>query len=513
MASLLCVGCHKEENPLDGTPYNTIITVKGDNAKTTLNPQTGDVDWSEGDQISVFRGNVAANGAFVLHDVTNGVATFLGNMPESADEGVYYAVYPYDEEMTIYDGQVSGFSPIPTTQYFSHGSFGIGANTSVGYSDATTMKFSNVGALAKIYIRGTMPIKSIKLIDDDNNKISGPGRVDIPTNTISFEGRAHNFIIAKASDGTYFSASPSGQFYYFVVPPCTLQNYTIEVVDAAGVTHTKSFTHAGLRFDRSSMATIGALEVNIPSDATVFTYTTTTGKKLSAFEVGSRICGTTVVAHTFNDGQGVVTLNDPITTWDECVHGNDTLKSINLPDCITTIGEHAFLYCSGLTAVELPSRLTTLGRWAFSNTNLYSVELPNTLQNIGEYALSYCENLHSVILPSSMTSIPDRMFYASGLLSYTIPDGVTSIGKEAFHNAPLTNIVMPQSMESIGQKAFSYCYYLATITCYAANPPAVGSEAFIYLLRLEHIYVPAASVAAYKAADGWSDFSDKIVGF
>ena len=27
------------------------------------------------------------------------------------------------------------------------------------------------------------------------------------------------------------------------------------------------------------------------------------------------------------------------------------------------------------------------------------------------------------------------------------------------------------------------------------------------------IYVPAASVEAYKAADGWSDYADYIVGY
>ena len=48
--------------------------------------------------------------------------------------------------------------------------------------------------------------------------------------------------------------------------------------------------------------------------------------------------------------------------------------------------------------------------------------------SIGEYAFEYCSGLTSVTIPDSVTSINKWAFYdCSGLTSVTIPDSVTSI--------------------------------------------------------------------------------------
>ena len=74
----------------------------------------------------------------------------------------------------------------------------------------------------------------------------------------------------------------------------------------------------------------------------------------------------------------------------------------------------------------------------------------------------------------------------------------------------LTSITLPASLTSIGYRAFRYCESLKTVTCLAATPPGLGTEAFENY-ALTAIQVPAASVDDYKAAQYWNYYADKIV--
>lgn len=86
-----------------------------------------------------------------------------------------------------------------------------------------------------------------------------------------------------------------------------------------------------------------------------------------------------------------------------------------------------------------------------------------------------------------------------------ISEGVTSIAREAFYYcSALTTIELPASIESIGDYAFQGCPAIVSVTCKALNPPTMGDGIFYDSSALEHIYVPAWSVEAYKAATEWS---------
>ena len=76
---------------------------------------------------------------------------------------------------------------------------------------------------------------------------------------------------------------------------------------------------------------------------------------------------------------------------------------------------------------------------------------------------------------------------------------------------PLTSITLPASLTSIGLRAFRYCSSLKTVTCLAATPPGLGTDAFENCDALTAIQVPSASVDDYKAAQYWNYYADKIV--
>ena len=101
----------------------------------------------------------------------------------------------------------------------------------------------------------------------------------------------------------------------------------------------------------------------------------------------------------------------------------------------------------------------------------------------------------------------------------TIPDGVTSISDESFSGcSSLTSVTIPNSVASIGYKAFYNCISLKSVYCKPTTPPTAGNNIFWYnesgswIIRCK-IYVPKASVNAYKSASNWSDYAENIVGY
>ena len=109
-------------------------------------------------------------------------------------------------------------------------------------------------------------------------------------------------------------------------------------------------------------------------------------------------------------------------------------KNTVIPSSVTSIGDHAFSGCSGLTSVEIPSSVTSIGYEAFYGcSGLESVEMPNSVTSIGEWAFYGCSGLANVEIPNSVTSIGRSAFSGcSGLASVEIPNSVTNIGNSAF---------------------------------------------------------------------------------
>ena len=99
----------------------------------------------------------------------------------------------------------------------------------------------------------------------------------------------------------------------------------------------------------------------------------------------------------------------------------------------------------------------------------------------------------------------------SSITSIIIENGVTSIGSFAFRScSSLSAVTIPNSVTSIEDDAFYGCSKLTSITCEATTPPTCGYITFNTVPKTIPVYVPAASVAAYKAAVGWKDFGDNI---
>ena len=178
-------------------------------------------------------------------------------------------------------------------------------------------------------------------------------------------------------------------------------------------------------------------------------------------------------------------LRKPITSFDELQYfvGLTSIRdhafsectgltSITIPNSVTTIGTGAFDGCTGLTSITIPNSVTTIGSCAFSGcTGLTSITIPNSVTSIGGYAFSECTGLTSITIPNSVTTIGKYAFSeCTGLTSITIPNSVTTIGEYAFSVCTgLTSITIPNSVTSIGSNPFAYCYGLDSLTVSSEN--------------------------------------------
>ena len=207
-----------------------------------------------------------------------------------------------------------------------------------------------------------------------------------------------------------------------------------------------------------------------------------------------------------------VTLPESLTTLGSyAFYSCKLLKTIKIPSGVTAIPSSCFYECSSLESVTIPEGVTTIGECAFQSCNLNALTLPESLEKIGIYAFSGNQSLKSVNIPAKVKTIESNAFHNCGLTDLVIQEGVQTIDNYAFESNSLQNLTLPSTIKSIGNEAFRYNNNLQSIICNAVMPPALGDNAFNIEIT-SSIKVPMASIAAYRKAYGWKDFSNYYGG-
>ena len=124
-------------------------------------------------------------------------------------------------------------------------------------------------------------------------------------------------------------------------------------------------------------------------------YTTTDGKKLFPYNSGGAAFGAILISNTYDNGQGVLTFDDTITSIGEkAFYRCSSLTSITIPNSVTSIGGLAFGGCLSLTSVTIPDSVTSIeGQAFFECTSLTSVYCKAvTPPAVGDWIFSYYNN-------------------------------------------------------------------------------------------------------------------------
>ena len=222
----------------------------------------------------------------------------------------------------------------------------------------------------------------------------------------------------------------------------------------------------------------------------------------SATSLGSYAFDQTSIT-SLSIGSSITNIPDRFCSYD--TH----LTSVTIPSTVTSIGSSAFDGCTSLTSFDF-TNIDEISSFSFRNTGITIVNLNNTITTIRSYAFDNTpvQYLH---VPGNVTTLGDFVC-TNYSCHYKIDEGITSIGNNTFRG---NRLILPSTITSIGNLAYGPNTQ-EFIVIKATTPPTYPSNCFQSNFNYA-IYVPDASVAAYKAQPGgnggYTAWTDRVKSF
>lgn len=251
------------------------------------------------------------------------------------------------------------------------------------------------------------------------------------------------------------------------------------------------------------------------------------------------------------------------------VYYSPKVKSVKLPNTVTTIGQYAFSFTDSLATVTLPEGLTSLGLAAFYYSGVKELTIPGTVTLCDNASLSGCRRLtnitfadgkepvllgwmptmfgnrpiltgsklekavigrdlnyytgpsygyspfygdsiiQSVVFTDAATTVGTSLFLdCKGMKYATLGNGVKNIGASAFSGcAALDSCFLGEGLLAVGANAFTGCTAMTKLYSGSVAAPVCSTAALTDINKDKcTLFVPKAAIAAYKAAAQWKDF-------
>lgn len=525
-------------------------------------PSTGDsrtyvednkyLRWNAGDEITIFNGNsYNSHWQFAGLDGANS-----GRFTEISESGfitgtpldltAHYAIYPYDENITITEAGIVSLT-LPAIQPYNHSytnSFGRGANTMMAVTKNTSdnfLAFRNLCGYLKLKLYGdNITVKNITVKGNNGEKIAGNATVSMvygSAPTVTMGADATETITIDCGEGvTLSNDSENPTIFWVAIPEITFEGgITIEVIDINEQVFSKQ-TLKEVPIETNLIQPMATLETVFNSPETEgpanneIWYTTTDGSangitiySEDGFQITSNV-------YDYEKECWVITTEDEITSIPKQRFSQKyTLTSVMLPTSVKTIGASAFYFCQQLINITFHEGITLIDSDAFRNCNsLASINIPSSVSIISDGAFADCSSLERIIIPNTVDTVGMSAFRDCTSLT-SIDVNSRFISSTAFRDCTnVQTITLGENVQAFHNygAAFYGCNKVTTIFCKPTNPPAIciyanGADCDLPNKSVGYtIYVPrdsyesytqySSSVPNYARQQNWYFYEDLI---
>ena len=506
--------------------------------KTVLQSNEKSISWSRNDAISIYYG--ASEGSRFVATNTEDMfdkANFQGTLSmftgeiESGEAESFWAVYPFDAAVSC--NGVSVVANLLSQQTATKGSFANNTAICIANSPGMNLSFYNTCS----FFRFTVVKEGVKKVvfrGNSGEDVAGTfrdyfGQDNRPVDPEVIEGEKE--IILEAPQGQTLEV---GQMYYITLLPQVFVNgFTVSLyTDTEVGSRCIDGSH---EFIRAFYITGRSLDANVQYESNNPVITYTTSDNLPVTLNSDDAFDSEIISHEYENGTGIIAFSGDLTEiGSEAFMGCSNLKTITIPETVTTIGADAFRE-TGLKGIVIPASVESVGIGAFASCpDLSSISvspgneyldsrddcnaiietgsnlliagcqntiIPDDIAGIGRMAFYGCSNLESLVIPNSVNVIEEYTFYGCYSLDrIAIPDALAEIGEYAFYGCSgLNNIsilafqyvpkyfYLPATVTSIGKYAFSGCTNIIDISV-PESVTDVGEYAFSGCTSLSSAY-------------------------
>jgi len=238
----------------------------------------------------------------------------------------------------------------------------------------------------------------------------------------------------------------------------------------------------------------------------------------------------TITAYHGNNGTDMYTSSYPLdgiprfAFCDNKCNGKQSLTKIVLPISSTTIGFCAFLKCS-LKSINVPASIDSIGESAMGGCGNINVDAKNQKYSSSDGVLFNKTQTVLIYYPTGKPlpyKIPNTVtiIELSAFSTYTtnfiiLPNSITTLKQWAFNWSGLTSITIPSSVSIYGNEVFFSCHFLTSIYSNNKTPVDLNGSQNVFgndnnFFSQCTLYVPIGAKSAYQAANQWQNFVNII---
>ena len=268
LMGMLLVGCQEAEIRTEVSDAKNIFSTEMEvfgNATRTSMTSDFDVVWSEGDQLTIFRGSYMGDKYQVVSQYVGkpyGDFQLIGEDASGNDFSsgtelqANVAVYPYGDDYTLakkvvgekVSYTVSGVEFLAAQQY-AENSFGYESFLMAAVTESLSdhkLKFKNIGGALKLQLKGEGVVKSISVKGNNDENLAGVADVTVSSSSVpafEFTSPSKEVILNCGTNGVTLKSSEVTNFIISLPVVNFTKGFTVTITDIDGKTDELSTTN------------------------------------------------------------------------------------------------------------------------------------------------------------------------------------------------------------------------------------------------------------------------------